>query len=105
MRKKNYEVLFANNIKMTESLKAELIDAIGCLFKALVRADHAETSTALANIIMITYILGDKLGIDCNTIDLLAKNQLQNSMEESDEKDQWYEDMKRLMQYLEARMG
>lgn len=104
MRRKNYDSLFANNLKMTESLKAELVDAVGGLFKALIRADHADTSAALANIIMITYILGDKLGIDYNTVDMLAKNQLHNSMEDADEKDQWYGDMKRLMQYLEKRM-
>ncbi len=102
MRKKN-DVLFASNLKMTESLKAELVEAVGTLFKALLKADAANTSDALASIIMITYILGRKLGLDFHTIDLLARKKLQTGMIESDEKDQWYEDMNQLMIYMGSR--
>ncbi len=100
MRKKNREVLFASNLKMTESLKAELVEAVGTLFKALLRADYVKTSDALASIIMITYILGRKLGVEAHTIDLLAREKLQTGMIDSDEKDQWYEDMNNLLLYL-----
>ncbi len=103
MRKKNSEVLFASNLKMTESLKAELVEAVGTLFKALIRADYTNTSDALASIIMITYILGRKLGVEFHTIDLLAKKKLQTGMIESHEKDQWYEDMNQLLLYLGNR--
>jgi len=101
--KKNREVLFASNLKMTESLKAELVEAVGTLFKALLKADSANTGDALASIIMISYILGRKLGLDFNTIDLLARKKLQTGMIDSDEKDQWYEDMNHLMLYLGSR--
>ncbi len=103
VKKKNHEVLFASNLKMTESLKAELVEAVGTLFKALLRADYANVSDALASIIMITYILSRKLGVDFQTVDLLARKKLQTGMIDSNEKDQWYEDMDHLLNYLGNR--
>ncbi len=103
LRKKNSEVLFASNLKMAETLKAELVEAVGTIFKAMLKADQAKISEALASVITITYILGSKLGIDFHTIDLLAQNNLKSGMTESCERDQWYEDMNHLMLYLGKR--
>jgi len=103
LNKKNYEVLFASNLKMTESLKAELASAVGTLFKALLKAEHNAIIDALAGIIIITYLLGRRLGIEFNTIDLMAKKNLQTGIGDTKEKDQWYEDMNELFLYLDNR--
>ena len=100
---KTQEDLLASKMKTTESLKAELVEAVGSLFKSLLRADYAYTSDALASIIMITYIMGRKLGVEPHTIDLLAKEKLQTAMFDSHEKDQWHEDMNHLLLYLGSR--
>ncbi|NLO22142.1 MAG: hypothetical protein GX119_09100 [Syntrophomonadaceae bacterium] len=102
MRKNNSEV-FAGNLRVSESLKAQLVEALSDLFKATLKNDHAKTCDSLAAIISIAYILGRKLGIDFTTVDYLANQKLQAGIMESDEKDQWYEDMRYLMLYLDDR--
>ena len=101
--KKNNSDVFAGNLRVSEALKAELLDALSDLFQATLKNDHAKTCDSLAAIITISYILGRKLGIDFTTVDYLAGQKLQAGIKESDEKDQWYEDMRHLMLYLDNR--
>jgi phenylpyruvate tautomerase PptA (4-oxalocrotonate tautomerase family) len=102
LNKSNNDV-FAANLRVSEALKAELVEALSDLFKATLKNDHTKTCDSLATIITITYILGRKMGIDFTTLDYLANQKLQAGIMESDEEDQWFDDMRYLMLYLDNR--
>ncbi len=95
--------VFARNLKVSEALKIELLEALSDLSKATLKNDHANICDSLATIITIAYILGRKLGIDFTTLDYLAYQKLQGGIAETDEEDQWYDDMRYLMLYLDTR--
>lgn len=65
----------AQNIKLVEKLKCELLAAVSNLFAQTLTQNNDRTQT-FADIIIFTYILADKLGINSNTIDTKAVGKL-----------------------------
>lgn len=97
------EASVASSMRMTESLKADLVDAVGLLMKKAIAGDHAGMSDSMAAIVIITYLLGNKLGIDYHTIDLTVHNKLYSGLKDTNESDQWFMDMRNLLYYLQAK--
>ena len=65
------------NIKLVEKLKSELLSSVSDLFsQMLLASNNNDRSQTLADIIIFTYILGDKLGISNTTIDSKAASKL-----------------------------
>ena len=65
------------NIKLVEKLKSELLSSVSELFSEMLSpSNNNERSEILADIIIFTYILGDKLGISNNYIDSKAASKL-----------------------------
>ncbi len=103
MNDNDLDAAVASSMRMTESLKADLVDAVGLLLKKAIVSDHAGMSDSMAAIIIITYLLGSKLGIDYHTIDLTVQNKLLSGIKDSDHGDQWFIDMRNLLNYLQAK--
>ncbi|MGR6837301.1 MazG-like family protein [Syntrophomonas erecta] len=97
------EIDIAKNLKLIEWLKAELIDAVGALFKGLLRSGADVVVDALATIIVVAYILGHRVGINFYTVDAKIKEKLTKGIDESHEVEQWYGDLSRLVDYLENK--
>lgn len=93
----------AKNLKIVEWLKAELLDSVGALYKALLKTGNDVKGDALARIIIIAYLLGRRVGVPFEMIDMQVKNKLANSIDESEELGQWQGDLSDLLQYLEKR--
>lgn len=93
----------AKNLKIVEWLKAELLDSVGALYKALLKTGNDMKGDALARIIIIAYLLGRRVGVPFEIIDMQIKNKLENSIYESEELGQWQGDLSDLLQYLEKR--
>ncbi len=65
------------NIKLVEKLKSELLSSVSELFSdMLVPINNNERAQTLADIIIFTYILADKLGITNTMIDSKAASKL-----------------------------
>ena len=72
------------NIKIMEWMKTELILSIGDLFNLIFKGIKPLDETlqdTLANIIMITYLLGKRLGLGFNEIDYKIKEKIKSEVE------------------------
>jgi len=97
------EIDIAKNLKIIEWLKAELVDSVGELLKTLLKAGTDAREDALATIIIITYLLGRKVGINFYSLDMKVRNKLSISINKSYEIEQWNEDLSDLSNYLESK--
>ena len=97
------EIDIAKNLRTIDWLKAELIDGVGVLFKSLLKTGSDTTSDALASIIMITYILGKRLGLSFQSIDSKIKNKLYSQIGDGHELEEWYGDLSDLLKYMEGK--
>lgn len=93
----------AKNIKIMEWMKTELILSIGDLFNLIFKGvkplDEALQDT-LANIIMITYLLGKRLGISFNELDYKIKEKIKIGIDENHSVESWYGDLSKLKKHM-----
>lgn len=100
MNGKNREIDIAQNLRIIEWLKADLIDSTGALFKSLLKKGDEMTGDALAAIIIICYLLGRRVGVNFTTIDAYIRKKLNTSIENATESEQWNSDLTELQHYL-----
>ncbi|NLB87623.1 MAG: hypothetical protein GX790_00095 [Syntrophomonadaceae bacterium] len=100
---KNKEIDIAKNLRTIEWLKTELIDAVAVLFKSLLKKGSDATTDALSSIIIITYILGRRLGVSFQSIDSEIKTKLHNQIKREHELEEWYGDLSDLLKYMEGK--
>jgi len=94
------------NIKMIEFLKCELLNSIAILFDTLVRNvkdGQGAILEVIANIILVTYSLGKRLGMDYTTIDKKVQEMAKLHMLEDHHLEKWYGDLSSLNQHLKSR--
>ncbi|HOV43579.1 MAG TPA: MazG-like family protein [Syntrophothermus lipocalidus] len=91
----------AENLRVIEWLKAELVESVAALFKSLTRGGEEAINDALATIIITTYILGRRLGIAFKDVDRKVQGKLRLSISEAHEVEKWYGDLSELLKYLE----
>lgn len=94
------------NIKIMEWMKTELILSIGDLFNLIFKGvkplDEALQDT-LANIIMITYLLGKRLGISFNEVDYKIKEKIKIGIDENHSVESWYGDLSKLKKHMDNK--
>lgn len=94
------------NVKIIEWLKSELLTDIANLFKALVNGVRDEVSETLAdtlsNIILISYLLGKRLGINYKTIESKIENKIRLGLVENHEVEKYYGDLSELSKHLNS---
>lgn len=97
------ELEITHNHKIVEWLKADLVDTVGTLMKSLMRSGSDATIDALANLIIIAYILGRRVGLSFQVIEMRIKHKLNNSINDTEETEQFYLDLINLQRYLEGK--
>ena len=97
------EADITTNLKIVEWLKADLVDTLGVLLKSLLKAGNDATTDALATLIIIAYILGRRVGISFQVIEMRIKLKLNSSINDTHEIEQWYDDLTHLQKYLEGK--
>lgn len=94
------------NVKIIEWIKKELILSVGdvfdLIFKGVKPVDQALQDT-LANIIMMSYLLGKRLGINFNEIDYKIKEKIKIGIDENHSVENWYGDFSNLKKHIENR--
>ncbi|CFW99923.1 MazG-like domain [Syntrophomonas zehnderi OL-4] len=103
IRNKNKDLDIATNLKVIEWLKAELVESVGALLKSLLKAGNDATSDALATIIIVCYILGKRVGISFQAIDMRIRHKINTSINDAHEIEQWYGDLSDLQKYLDKK--
>jgi len=101
LRVRNKELDIARNLKMIDWLKAELIDAVAELFKSLLKAGNEAVCDALATIMILSYLLGQRAGVSFASIDQRVRNKLHISLEDSLGGEDWQDNLSELLVYLE----
>lgn len=91
------------NIKMIEWLKSELLTTIASLYELLVKGAKGSQEAlvdVLANIILVTYLLARRLGVNFARIDMKIADKIKLGVLESHKIEEWYGDLSDLKQYL-----
>lgn len=89
--------------KVVEWLKANLVENVGVLFKTLFKPVNDASIDALAALIINAYILGRRIGINFQILDMRIKHQINTSICDLNEVDQIYGDLTQLQSYIEGR--
>jgi len=100
---KNRELDIATNLKVVEWLKAELVESVGALLKSLLKTSSDASSDALATIIIVCYVLGRRVGISFQAIDMRIRHKINSSINDAHEIEQWYGDLSDLQKYLDKK--
>ena len=98
---KNMDI--TKNIKMIEWLKSELLTAIAGLFETLVmgiKNSQEKVLDILANVILITYLLGKRLGISFEEIESKIEDKAKIGRIEEHDIEKYYGDLSELIDHL-----
>ena len=87
----NGNIDITKNIKIIESFKVELLASVSNLYKSLLdnNVTPKERSEILSNIVIITYLLSDKLGVSYNTLDTKVLGQIKLGMLDENNSKEW----------------
>lgn len=91
------------NLKMIEWLKAELVESVGALLKSLLNASAEATADRLASLLILIYLLGDRVGVSFAVLDSEVKNKLKQSLAAAPQEERWHQDMKALHDHWQHR--
>lgn len=91
------------NLKMIEFLKCELLNSVALLFQTLakgVKEGQDLIIECLANIILVTYSLGRRLGVEYETIDKRVQEKAKIYILEEHQLEIWYQDLSSLNKHF-----
>ncbi len=98
------EIDITRNIKIIDWLKSELLTDIANLFRILVNGMkqeiHEPVSETLSNLILICYLLGRRLGISYNSIEIKIENKIKLGLLEEHNVEKYYGDFSELSKHL-----
>lgn len=98
------EIDIARSIRTIEWLKAELVDGVAVLFRALVKNSEEMIGDALATIIMTSYFLGKRLGMTFHQLDRKLVDKLHTHLADDHQLEKWYGDISGLLHYAEDKL-
>jgi hypothetical protein len=100
------EIDITRNIKIIEWLKSELLTDIANLYKILVNGVRQEVydtvSETLSNIILISYLLGKRLGVSYNAIEIKMEKKIRLGLIENHDVEKYYGDLSELFRHLDS---
>lgn len=102
----NGDIDVTGNLKAIEWMKTELLGAVTSLYRVLLKGAKAGQDMileCLASIIILTYLLSRRLGIDFSSVDMKVINKLKVGILEEDEIEKDNGDLSRLLSYIRER--
>lgn len=102
----NQDTDITKNIRVIEFLKSELLTAVASLYQNLLKGTKVEQDAIqdiLANLVLVTYLLGKRLGIPYSLIDSRILEKIRIGMLEEHETERWYGDLSDLSEYLNKK--
>jgi hypothetical protein len=100
------EIDITRNIKLIEWLKSELLTDMANLFRVLVNGMSEEIhdliAETLSNIILISYLLGKRLGISYNAIEMKMHAKIKLGLVEDHDVEKYYGDLSELSRHLDG---
>ncbi|HOR86303.1 MAG TPA: MazG-like family protein [Bacillota bacterium] len=108
MRLLNQDTDITKNIRIIEFLKSELLTTVASLYQGLLKGTKVGQEViqdTLANLVLVTYLLGKRLGISYSLIDSRMLEKIRIGMLEEHETEKWYGDLTDLSEYLKKKKG
>ena len=102
----NKDIDIVKNMKTVEWLKSELLTNIAYLHKIFVDTDKNSKENiedTISNIIMESYLLAKRLGIDFKDIDATLRTNIRLNLIEEHKIEKWYGDLSGLLDHMDAR--
>ncbi len=99
----NREIDIAKNARTIEWLKSELLNGVASLFKALLKGKEDAITDSLANIVIASYVLARRLGINFARLETKVENKLDLNIQEDHEVEKWYGDLTALRHHFQER--
>ncbi|HHU70064.1 MAG TPA: hypothetical protein GXZ31_07165 [Thermoanaerobacterales bacterium] len=96
------ELDITKNIKMIEWLKTELLSGVSDLFKVMAAGGKEGVLDILCGIIMSSYLLGKRLGLNFTRIDSHMENKIRLNIDKGHEAEKWYGDLTELSQHIKV---
>jgi hypothetical protein len=99
----NQDTDITKNIRVIEFLKSELLTGVAALYQNLIKGTKVGQEALvdiLANLILVTYLLGKRLGITAAVIDSKIMEKIRIGMIEDHETEKWYGDLSDLSDYM-----
>ncbi len=90
-------------LRFIEWLKAELASHLAALLHAIAKNSERAMAEALAALIVTSYVLGRRLGLDFNSIDREVADWLSRYASKKHEIDKWAGDYGELERYLRQK--
>lgn len=103
MPQPNKDRNITKSIRMIEWCKCELLAGVSSLFELCfkgIRASQDAILDVLANIIMVSYLIGRRLGVHYSEIDKKLESKLKLGIVEEHEAENWFGDLSSLSQYI-----
>lgn len=97
------EMDVAKRAKVIEWLKTEVIDQMSRLFKGLWEGKTTKIADSLASLIVSSYILGRRLGIQYHSLDEAVLDKLNKAKNEGHQLEDWYGDLSALEHHIRKR--
>ncbi len=101
---KNINII--KNLKTIEWLKCELLSSVAKLFQLLNEGDEDSKENIIdiiSNIILISYLLGEKLGISYKNMDTNIQKKLRISLAEESGSEEWVGNLSELLSHFIAK--
>ena len=102
----NKDIDIIKNMKTVEWLKSEILTNIAYLHKILVDSEENSRENiedTISNIILESYVLGKRLGISFNNMDLTLKENIRLNLIQEHKIERWYGDLSSLLEHIETR--
>ncbi len=99
--KNNVDVI--KNFRTIEWLKSEILTSIASLYEILATGEEntkEDMEDLLSNIILLSYLLGRRLGLDYEDINLNLKNKIKLNIVQDHQIEKWYGDLSQLLELL-----
>ncbi len=103
MKLQRTELDITKSLRAIEWLKTELLGAVTLVFRALTKGADDIITDALAQVVLIVYLLGRRLGIGFGTIDNRLAHMVRQSISGEHELETWYGDLSVLEEYLRSK--
>jgi predicted ATP-dependent serine protease len=90
-------------LRLIEGLKADLLTEVGKLYQAMVRNNRQAIGEALAQVIILVFVLGRRLGFDFSEMDEMVNTRLGHNIDQEPEVERWFGDMSEYRRFLRQK--
>lgn len=103
MNRSGQEMDIAKRLKVIDWLKTEILDQVSRLFKGLLSGREEKMKDSLASLIVTSYVLGRRLGVNYRAMDEAVLAKLKEHREQGHQVEDWYGDLSAMEDYINKR--